>query len=700
MGSSKTSRWVFVLLALILVFAFWVRSTSAEFGLPYQHHWDEPFIANSALEILKTGDFNPRFFNYGSLTIYLHAGVDVVHFYRLVGRPESDPEHLSSPRDIRIGDGPHFRWQLSHPSFYLWNRRLTALLGTLAVLLVFLLGRELEGPRTGLLGAALLAAVPYHVRHSAFITADVPASTLALASVWASFLYLRRAQPGWLLAALAFGGFAASAKYNLVSCLVVPGLAFLIVAWRSLPGYRRWLWPCLAAVPAMAFLLGTPYAVLDLSKFLADTGYEIRHYVVEGHQGFDIEPGLTHLLYDLRNLAENLSWPAAILAVLGLAVAFYTRSWAALIFFLPLLQLYLTSRTSVDFHRNVLVVYPFAALAFGFGSVALYGRLMLWAEDRRRPRRVLRFGVPVLLVGLIGWMAWASSAQALRQAKKAETRSRAVDLLNDRWGDDPEAPEVQIAWELRMHPLDLERLRVPFRERLYLDLACRPGEEEVVLVGGGYEAIAPERKARAEGFDRLQEEAGELLQRIPGGAVMIDRYSVEPEVQLRRAWPRREELEPVCAQGTRLEDWVVEEGARVEGEALALPPGAKARTPFFRYPPGRYSFRFKDAFTSGSEESPIKPARIRAVALERRAGRDRRRERMILPSQPEAEERLFVVELEEPSTIALQIEHLGSEESTTTLWVADVRLPSEADPVEEEIVEVDLRADATSSLDQ
>lgn len=49
---------VLVTLLLILAVALAARVVWTDFGLPYIHHWDEPNIANRALQILKTGDFH------------------------------------------------------------------------------------------------------------------------------------------------------------------------------------------------------------------------------------------------------------------------------------------------------------------------------------------------------------------------------------------------------------------------------------------------------------------------------------------------------------------------------------------------------------------------------------------------------------------------------------------------------------------
>ena len=61
----------FWLLFLILIFSFLIRFPGIWFGYPLPVHPDEPRLVQKALNIIHTGDFNPHFFNYPSLNIYL-----------------------------------------------------------------------------------------------------------------------------------------------------------------------------------------------------------------------------------------------------------------------------------------------------------------------------------------------------------------------------------------------------------------------------------------------------------------------------------------------------------------------------------------------------------------------------------------------------------------------------------------------------
>ncbi|HZE88635.1 MAG TPA: glycosyltransferase family 39 protein, partial [Verrucomicrobiae bacterium] len=189
-AETATPRVVRTLVGTLLVYAFLVRFLRCGEGLPYIHGWDEPQTAGTALRIMQTGDFNPHFFTYGSVTVYLHLLVDILHYFYLMGQPDTAPSYLKSLSEIRTQFDTGWIWTISHPSFYFWNRALVALMGTGAVGLVYLIGRRVAGWGAGLLAAALLAGLEIHIRHSTIVTPDVPTSVFVLATVLLSIVFV------------------------------------------------------------------------------------------------------------------------------------------------------------------------------------------------------------------------------------------------------------------------------------------------------------------------------------------------------------------------------------------------------------------------------------------------------------------------------------------------------------------------------
>ncbi len=110
--------------------------------------------------------WNPNWFPYGSLPLYLIKGVQLV----------SEPIHRMDLFDLRIP-----------------GRVISALADSLTVLMVFILGSRFYGRNTGLLAAGLAALAVIHIQLSHFFVVD---TLLALFTVASIFFTIRVAQEG------------------------------------------------------------------------------------------------------------------------------------------------------------------------------------------------------------------------------------------------------------------------------------------------------------------------------------------------------------------------------------------------------------------------------------------------------------------------------------------------------------------------
>ena len=133
-------------LAVILVVAALLRFVGLGSGIPFNIGVDEPEIMSRVVQMMRTGDFNPHFFDYPGLYFYVQLGVAVLRF--LAGATTGEWNALE---------------QVDTPDFYLWGRAVTALLGTLTVVLVYRVGMR-WGARHAALAAGLMAVMPLHVR--------------------------------------------------------------------------------------------------------------------------------------------------------------------------------------------------------------------------------------------------------------------------------------------------------------------------------------------------------------------------------------------------------------------------------------------------------------------------------------------------------------------------------------------------------
>ena len=117
------------------------------------------------------------------------------------------------------------------------GRLLMALLDTVTIFLLFLLGRRLYGAAAGLLAAALYAFTAQAVQLSHFFAMDPASTTFVVLAVYGGVLMVQERSWRGVLYAGVGAGLAISAKFSTLPILAVPIMAALVVLWRTY--YRR-----------------------------------------------------------------------------------------------------------------------------------------------------------------------------------------------------------------------------------------------------------------------------------------------------------------------------------------------------------------------------------------------------------------------------------------------------------------------------
>ena len=394
-------RWLLLgVMAAAVAIRVWFLSD----GVPHAPGIDEPAIVDRALRILQTGDWNTHAFDYPTLVIYLHTLVAIARY--LLGALQGEWASLAG---MDIG------------SVYLSGRLVAALIGALTVWLTYRIGRDLDSPWLGLLAGAELAFLPMHVRESHFILTDVPVTALTTLAVWLA-MRARRVRTvaayGWAGAVV---GLAAAAKYNGAVALVAVALAWFLHE-RSSPDR---LGKAAAAVSAMvvAFLITTPYAVLDLPNFLDGVGGQMARFSAPARN-----PGDAAWLTYLKHLSLA-GWWWLPMAGLGTAIAVIKKPsrsrWIVVIGF-GLAYFYVLATHPRIFGRYALPLLPVICLAAAVPVVELS---RLCARSRRMEGWpagpiVLGAGAAALTAGFavqsVGWVG------ALRNP---DTRQMAVSWM-------------------------------------------------------------------------------------------------------------------------------------------------------------------------------------------------------------------------------------------------------------------------------
>lgn len=247
-------------------------------------------------------DPNPHHFIYPSLTLYLHLAVQRVHAWlgQLGGL-------WPRPADY------HLAFAIDPTPMALAARAVGVLADGVSLWALVRIGERLA-PRAGLVAAAAFALSPLAipVAHDVFTDPVMLAfSLLALDRMLT--LSAETAKRDLALTAL-FMGLAMGSKYT-AAVLVLP----FVVACVSALGVRRGLVAAAAGGAGSLLVLAatTPYAFLDRATFLRDVRFD-RVLASEGLLG---ATGGSSGWGSLRSLVHDLTWPGALLALLGAAMA-------------------------------------------------------------------------------------------------------------------------------------------------------------------------------------------------------------------------------------------------------------------------------------------------------------------------------------------------------------------------------------------
>jgi Dolichyl-phosphate-mannose-protein mannosyltransferase len=369
--SGPRRRALVLLLVALLSAAFALRVVGVDHGLPFVYNGDEAtHFVSRTVEMLETRNLNPDYFVNPPAFTYSLLPVLAVRFG---GGEETAEAFRTDPGAV-----------------FLTARVTVALLGTLAVWLVYLAGARLFDRRAGLLAAVTLtfAFLPVSWAHEA--TNDVPALAAVAFAFWATAGVVRDGRrPDYLLAGAGIG-LAVATKYTAGIVLV----ALLAAGYaRSRDDRRAALVGLgLAAVAAVVvFFVANPYALLDSSRFF-DQLTELS-VTPEGESKFG-QSADNGFLYYLWALTWGLGWAPLAAAVVGAVALIRGNRMLAVTVVLPIiLYLLFMSIHERFFGRWLLPIFPILCVLAGYGG-AVVAR---WFVGR----------------GLHAWAAWGAVAVAL-----------------------------------------------------------------------------------------------------------------------------------------------------------------------------------------------------------------------------------------------------------------------------------------------
>ena len=304
---SVTRRHWFLGLAGVAALAVVLRVLRLGHGLPDVLDEDYPFRVALGMWHWDSGrvDWNPHFFVYPSLSIYLHLLIQKVAVAIGIGSG-----HYASAADYRLA------FETDPTPMLLLARSFGVACDAATVVGVGVVGERLC--RGAGIPAALLAALSaVLILTSRGIYCD---SLLSALSVWAlerMLAWRERGGAARFVTAVILVGLAAGAKYP-------GGLLVLPLAWVLVERYGRrglLLAPAAAATSLIVFLITSPYVILDFATFRRHFGQQAEHMAF-GHLG---HLGGTSFGVHLATLVSNLGWVGLVALAGSLVLAL--RNW-------------------------------------------------------------------------------------------------------------------------------------------------------------------------------------------------------------------------------------------------------------------------------------------------------------------------------------------------------------------------------------
>jgi 4-amino-4-deoxy-L-arabinose transferase-like glycosyltransferase len=396
-----TRRWAWSGLALVLIGGLGLRLWGVRQGLPYAYNADEAdhFVAH-AIEMFARGNLNPEYFaNPPAFTYVLHG------LFALWNGGASGAVHAYAHDPAAL---------------YTLARVAAAVLGTIALWLLYLTGARLWGRAVGLLAAAIEAVAFLPVFYAHLALNDAPTLAPATLSLLGSAGVLRKGRAlDYLVAGIGLG-LAAATKYT-AGIMLLPLLAAIAMRLlqRRPKATRRALGGLVLAglFALVAFLIANPYAALDFKRFHAELAHQS---TLSGEsQGKLGAPKDGGLVYYLWSFTWGLGWAPSI-AALGGAIAVWRRERAAGWLLVPAALLFLVFMGTEGryFGRWLMPIFPIACLL-----AALFVALLVGWAVREQGAGARRGALAALLVAGVLVQGLVSSIHAGIVLSRADTRN-------------------------------------------------------------------------------------------------------------------------------------------------------------------------------------------------------------------------------------------------------------------------------------
>ncbi len=339
----------------LLVLAFVLRIWGNGHGLPYAYNADENAHFVTRAIGLFGHDWDPNYYiNPPAYTYLVHLVLGVWYG----GRAGVSDAFAADPTQI---------WIIA--------RTIAALLGTIAVWLLYLAGTRLVDRRVGLLAAGIFTVAFLPVFYSKLALNDVPTLAGVCLALWGAAGILRDGRMrDYVLAGLGLG-LACATKYT-GGIVLLPILAAAIAQFMAVGG-RAGALRGIAIVAAMAlvsFFVANPYSVLDFDSFWEGLTHQSdASGDAAGKLGLTQDSGYAYYLW---SFGWGLGWMPLLFAVGG-AVRLFIDERRLFWMLVPPIIVFVLFMGSQEryFGRWLMPVFPFVCVLAAYGAIELADRL-------------------------------------------------------------------------------------------------------------------------------------------------------------------------------------------------------------------------------------------------------------------------------------------------------------------------------------
>jgi len=373
---SSKNFFEFFTVAAIFLFSLLIRWMAVDHGFPLLTHPDEPAIIDPVFNMSLNRTLNPGVFYRPDQILYL------LNFF-----------FLNMLSLMKFGQNMAATFLSNQLFFYFYARFLIAIFGSLIPIVAYKIGKEIKS-ELALPAALVFALFPVYLKHSLYITPDIPITFFSLLIILLTLLYLNRNDEKFMYAAVIFSAFNTAEKYpGLISLSVVfLGMILKYLEDPELTFTKDWLKFIFQGIKYLlvyisALIITTPYIFIEHTKVLRS----IIGAATPVHLGADGLGWGSNLIFYIQNFSSWTNVLALLFIVVGIFALIKWRNNHTLLLLYGALYWILLSKLSLHWERWGLPMYisPLFLIAIGITYA--------WQKTKNQP--ILKYFSIALISG-------------------------------------------------------------------------------------------------------------------------------------------------------------------------------------------------------------------------------------------------------------------------------------------------------------